>query len=90
MSTTLAKALNGHEVNGFQPINGEKGSVETFLAAFWTSSVVYDTTSGKTSTVTFWESSQVYTPLAYDATSSIGETICVPDPITQQDCSRSC
>ena len=90
MSTLNAKALNGHDLNGFQPINGELGALQTLEVAFWTSSQVYDWTQGESARVTFWESSQVYPPTVFSDESAIGETICVPNPITQQNCEVIC
>lgn len=90
MSTTSARTTNGHTINAFQPINGRKGAINVYTAAFWESSMAFDASVGTNYLATFWESSEVYVPLVYDETSSIGETICVPDPITQQDCGVKC
>lgn len=90
MSVVAAKAVNGHTVATFQPINGELGALVTLEVSFWTSSTVYGGIRGASSRVTFWESAQVFTPTVFDDESAIGETICVPNPVTQGNCTTIC
>lgn len=90
MTVVVAKGLNGSAINAYQPINGELGALQTLTATFWTSSIVYDGIQGEAVRVTFWESSVVFPPTLFDEESAIGQTICVPNPISQGNCATIC